>query len=393
METRTEWAHTGRRYRMHRFPPDVRRELAELNRPDNWHVLFAWTRDVLWMALATAVCVYGSYWFYPLAVLVVGARQRGLSTLLHDCAHGVGVADRRLQMLAGTVLTAYPIFQQHYAYKVSHVYTHHPKLGSPEADPDLRFFIEQGAYREGGRRSYVLRVVLLPLLGRQTWAYFRYLVRNRYRVLRTQTQDRGAAGRSPVPRGKQVLDRAAFWAFWTAVLAAAWYGEWLTGLLLFWVVPYVTAFQILGWYIELSEHTPLVRDSNIDLYMTRNRKSRGLEKFLTGIHNDHYHLEHHLDPRTPFWNLPKARLVRLRDPEYAAVDRRTGGLFTRGPAGEPSAMTAIVASMTSPRAGAEDRPETAAAPGPGSETGPGTPQQTGTAETPGTAKEKHDAAA
>jgi len=31
-----------------------------------------------------------SWWFYPLAVLVIGARQRGLSTILHDCAHGAG---------------------------------------------------------------------------------------------------------------------------------------------------------------------------------------------------------------------------------------------------------------------------------------------------------------
>jgi hypothetical protein len=80
--------------------------------------------------------------------------------------------------------------------------------------------------------------------------------------------------------------------------------------------------------------------------MTRNRKSRTWEKFLTGIHNDNYHLEHHLDPRTPFWNLGKARQVRLADPNYVAVDRQLGGLFTAGPEGQQSAISAIVASMT-----------------------------------------------
>lgn len=346
-DTESEWAHNGRRYTMHRFPPQVEAGIRRLNRPDNWHALLAWSADAVWMAGLVLLCVRGSFWFYPLAALLIGARQRGLSTILHDCAHGVGIADRRLQMLVGTVLTAYPIFQQHYAYKVSHVLTHHPRLGSPDLDPDLRFFIEQGAYRRTRRRTYVRRVVLVPLTGSQTWAYLRYLVRNRYRVLTGAAQATSAA--SPVQRRKRVLDRAGFWLFWLAVVGAAWWGGWLLGLLLFWVVPYLTSFQILGWYIELSEHTPLVRDSRVDLYMTRNRKSRLWERLLTGIHNDHFHLEHHLDPRTPFYRLPQAREVRLGDPRYAEVDAAFGGLFHPGPQGQPSAISAIVTTMTRPQ--------------------------------------------
>ncbi|MGX7670247.1 fatty acid desaturase [Plantactinospora sp. DSM 117369] len=179
-----------------------------------------------------------------------------------------------------------------------------------------------------------------PALGRQTVAYLRYLVRNRYLVL--QGKGRPEQTRSPVQRRKKRLDVAAFWSFWTVVAGLCWYAGALDGLLLFWVIPFLTSFQILGWYIELSEHTPLVRDHSIDLYMTRNRKSRGLEKWLTGIHNDNYHLEHHLDPRTPFWNLHKARQIRLRDPNYAALDAATGGLCTKGPEDQTSALTSII---------------------------------------------------
>ena len=340
----TTWAYTGRRYTMYRFPTDVARDLKALNTPDNWHALLAWLEDLVWMAGCVLLCVYGSYWFYPLAALVIGARQRGLSTILHDCAHGVGISNRRLQMAVGTVLTAYPIFQQHYAYKVSHVYTHHPRLGSPDLDPDLRFFIEQGAYKQDTAPSYIRRVVLMPLFGSQTWAYIRYLVRNRYRVL-TGAAEKSSAPANPVQRRKRILDGLGFWAFWATVSGVAWHGDWFFELLLFWVVPYLTSFQILGWYIELSEHTPLVRDSSVDLYMTRNRKSRLWERLLTGIHNDHYHLEHHLDPRTPFYKLPQAREIRMRDPKYAEVDAQFGGLWHPGPQGQPSAITAIVRSM------------------------------------------------
>ncbi|MFH9674813.1 fatty acid desaturase family protein [Streptomyces sp. NPDC017405] len=342
-----QWAYNGRRYTMYRFPADVEADLRKLNRPDNWHAALAWVADAVWIAGLILLCVYGSYWCYPLALVLIGARQRGLSTILHDCAHGVGIANRTWQMAMGTVFTAYPIFQQHYAYKVSHVYTHHPRLGSPDLDPDLRFFIEQGAYRRAGNGAYVRRVVVMPLLGSQTWGYLRYLVRNRYRVLKGEGKAQAAAA-NPVQRRKQRLDRIGFWAFWAAVVGLAWYGGWLVGLVLFWFLPYLTSFQILGWYIELSEHTPLVRDSRVDLYMTRNRKSRLWERLLTGIHNDHFHLEHHLDPRTPFYRLPEARAIRLRDPAYAAVDAQFGGLFHKGPQGQQSAMSAIVRYMTTP---------------------------------------------
>lgn len=341
------WAHTGKRYGMYRFGPEVERRMKAVNVSDNWHALLAWVEDVLWMAACVAVCYQLTWWLYPLAVLVIGARQRGLSTILHDCAHGVGAADRRLQMFIGTVLTAYPIFQQHYAYKVSHVYTHHPRLGDPNRDPDLQFFIEQLAYTPVSRGRYFNRVVVAPALGRQSVAYLRYLVRNRFRVLTGEQRESTPA--SPVARHKKSLDRAAFFAFWLAVVGVCWYFDALVPLLLFWVLPYLTSFQILGWYIELSEHTPLVRDHNVDLYMTRNRKSRGIEKFLTGIHNDHHHLDHHLDPRTPFWRLPEAHRIRLADANYAALDAATGGLFTRGPQGQHSALAAIIDDISLPK--------------------------------------------
>jgi fatty acid desaturase len=333
---------------MYRFAPDIERDIKELNHSDNWHALLAWTQDVAWMAVCVLACLRVTWWLYPVAALVIGARQRGLSTILHDCAHGVGVRSKRLQMFVGTAITAYPIFQQHYAYKVSHVFTHHPKLGNPEGDPDLKFFIEQKAYEVAPRSRYISRVVVLPAIGSQTVAYLRYLVRNRLRVLRRREGPRNVVQAS-VPRSKRMLDRIGFWTFWGTVLVLATVFGGLRDVALFWVVPYLTSFQILGWYIELSEHTPLVRDHNVDLYMTRNRRSRGLEKFLTGIHNDHHHLDHHLDPRTPFYKLHKARPVRLRDENYAALDAMTGGLWTKGPDGQRSAIATIVADVAATR--------------------------------------------
>ncbi|NJM36049.1 MAG: hypothetical protein HC850_16715, partial [Rhodomicrobium sp.] len=69
--------------------------------------------------------------------------------------------------------------------------------------------------------------------------------------------------------------------------------------------------------------------------------SRHVEKWLTAINNDSHHLDHHLDPTTPFWLLPEAHAIRMRDPVYAAHCQQTGGIFQRGPNGEPSIVSLL----------------------------------------------------
>lgn len=338
-----DWPGAKSRYKHYRFSPAIREELRKLNKPDNYHVPLAYLEDLLAIAAAVSLCLFLSPWFYPLAVIIIGARQRGIAGIMHDCAHNVGMANRRLQMLFGTVLTAYPILQTHYAYKISHVYTHHPKLGNPEADPDLRFFIEQGVYRSTGRREYIRRVILMPLICSQSVAYLRYLFVNRYASATGKAKK--TSGSQTVPSHKRRLDTAGFFVFWAAILGSAWQLGFLWEVALFWLVPYLTTFQLISWYIELSEHTPMIRDANVDLYMSRNRRGPWWERFLTGIHADSYHLEHHLDPRTPFYRRAQAREVRLQDENYAAVDRQFGGLFVKGRHGQPSAISVIIDYM------------------------------------------------
>lgn len=332
----------GERFRRYRFAEPIQAEIDRL-KPDNWHAFLALIEDYAIIAACIALCLRVSWWLYPIAVLVIGARQRGMSTVLHDAAHGVCARNRYVNALLGTVLTAYPIFQRHFPYKESHVQTHHPLLGDPHRDPDLNFFIKQGAYDRRPERQGRKAIVWWPMLGTRSVAYLGYLVRYRF-----VPQKRGSEiQRALSPRGRRLraLDRAGFYAFWLTVAAVSVYFHvWLL-VLAFWVVPYMTAFHTLGWFIELSEHSPLVAQHDLDLYMTRNRRSRGLELFLTGIHNDHHHLDHHLDPRTPFYHLPAARRLRLGDAEYAAIDARTGGLWTAGPSGAPSAISVIVGQL------------------------------------------------
>ena len=328
------------RFSHHPFDREIVREVKML-RPDNWHGIAFMIKDYAVIAAFVYLAVGVSWWFYPLSVLMIGAHQRGLSTLLHDSAHGVLTRNRTLNFLLGTFPTAWPIFQRHFAYRESHVLTHHPFLGRADRDPDLEFFIEEGVFRPRSDAGFLLRIVVLPMLGSKTWAYLKYLIRNRYQML----VDTIAGRSSSRPGGRAVwqyeFDRWGFIFFWLTVAIGAVGAGVGSYIVMFWIIPYITSFHIIGWFIEMSEHCSSIEGRSTNVLMARNRRSRHLEKWLTGINNDDYHLDHHLDPTTPFWLLPKAHEIRLRDDIYAAHCRETGGLFQSGRDGAPSIIALL----------------------------------------------------
>jgi fatty acid desaturase len=97
--------------------------------------------------------------------------------------------------------------------------------------------------------------------------------------------------------------------------------------LLYWIVPYFSSFQLINWICELSEHYGKM-SNEIDICMSRNRIGIKLENFFFGIHNENFHLVHHINPAIPFWNLDKAHLVYLKDSEYNLCNGNAGGIFS-----------------------------------------------------------------
>lgn len=98
--------------------------------------------------------------------------------------------------------------------------------------------------------------------------------------------------------------------------------------MLFWFVPFFSSAMIVGWFIELAEHFPLMQRAENTLQSSRNRHGNWLERFFTAVHFDNYHQEHHLNPAVPFWNLRKSNLIHMRDSTYSAWDSRWGGIFS-----------------------------------------------------------------
>jgi fatty acid desaturase len=263
-----------------------------------------------------------SYWFYPIALVLIGSGQRTFANILHEAAHFHFAKNRLLNFIGGTVLTSYLIFHMFTPYRNSHVGFHHRHFGDPENDPDYNFHILLGLYEaKESHAQFIWKNLILALIGYRSWEYIKYIYHDR--ILFSEDK---VVIRMPI---SITTDRLLFAATWIMVLSlVAWFNVWLE-FLLFWIVPCFTTYIAIGWCAELAEHYPLPESEDRRLLMTRNRKGWAIENFLFGRHNDRYHLVHHIFPTIPFCNLKRAHDVLLQDDAYRQWDAMWGGIFTR----------------------------------------------------------------
>lgn len=295
------------------FPDDLVQRLRPLHALNRWRGPLAWLGDLAVMAFAVAIAQW-SPWCYALSLLLIGSRQRALASLLHEACHRTLCSHRGLNNLLGRYGAGYPVFQSFDAYVGSHVVHHHAHLGDAQLDPDYRHYLQSGLFDVRDRLDFVWRHLLRTLLLLNVPQYLDYLRRHRFgELLRRRHEALGFA-----------LTHAALAAVLTA--AAGW-----SGYLLFWLLPFLTTFQVIGWLSEMAEHYPMIQRGGCNMDMTRNRFPAWWERLFIGMHGDNYHLVHHLFPGIPFWHLPRAHGVLMQHPRYHRLNAAWGGIVSAGP--------------------------------------------------------------
>lgn len=246
---------------------------------------------------------------YLAAVCVIGTRMRALAELLHQSAHGSLAANRQLNAILGTVFSGWTVLQSCTGYRRTHVVEHHHFLGNAEKDPDFKALIAAGLYRENATRSDVVQYLLSIPSPQNTIAYTRYLVINRVNPMDES--------------GFEKIARALFYL--SSLLALAYTGH-LRTFVLYWIVPLLTTANWVGAFIEFFEHYPLLmKTPNVNIFKSRNRVCSFVEDFFMGIHNEGFHLVHHIWPRLPAYHLRRAHQIMLQDSTYRRLHERKDG--------------------------------------------------------------------
>jgi fatty acid desaturase len=258
---------------------------------------------VAWSWLVIAACfVVLVRWPHPAVfvavVIVLGGRQLALAVAMHEAAHGTLFRTRWLNDVLADWLCARPVWSDTARYRMHHL-GHHAHTGT-ERDPDLGLALAEPMSRGSLARkllrditglSGVRRVVGLLAIDAELLVY----------------DVGGSPRRAPVRSARYHLAALArniykplvANAVLFAVLAAighAW-------VFLAWAVAYMTMFSLVIRVRSLAEHACTERTAD-QLHNTRTTHAGLLARIAFAPLHVNYHLEHHLLPTVPWWQLP-----------------------------------------------------------------------------------------
>jgi fatty acid desaturase len=263
-----------------------------------------------WAVIAAAIslsCYFGGVWLYIFAVAIIAGRMHGLGVLMHEAAHFRFLKNRRMADAITDVFIAWPIMATVDGYRQNHL-AHHQHTNT-DKDPDWAVKLGTKAYTFPQRGW----AVALNLLG---YIVAVSSVRDLAHIL-----PRLAAAKQT---GRYKLVRLGYYLGIATVITVL--GIW-KGLLLYWIVPYMTLFLLFLYIRGVAEHFGSM-DYDGQLGSTRTVIPYLWERCFFAPHNVNYHLEHHLFPGVPFYNLPKLSAALMRDEAYRDKAHITRGYST-----------------------------------------------------------------
>ncbi|AHY59584.1 fatty acid desaturase family protein [Stenotrophomonas rhizophila] len=236
---------------------------------------------------------------YLLAALVIARSQLALAVIMHESAHGLLLPRQRLNDLVGQWAAAGPLFISLQTYRAGHLKHHlHPMRHD---DPVAAVF---GLADYPQPRGTVAMRLLADLCGIGYLISAFKLVRGDYSAIMP------AVDKSRRTLAWEVGSMLASNALLFGLLA--WSGHPLLYLGL-WLLPAITLLPFMGRVRAIMEHAGLPACDD----QSRNARSivrRNWQTFVFGPHAVHYHIEHHLYVRMPFYHLHRvhADLVAQR---------------------------------------------------------------------------------
>ncbi|MBN3804362.1 fatty acid desaturase [Paraburkholderia sp. Ac-20336] len=256
-------------------------------KPQTWRFI----RDIAFDWLMVFASVWATHrigWMTsPIALVVIGNRQRAIGNLLHEASHGNLSTHRHTNDYLAHLLLAPPLLNSLPVYRALHA-RHHAWLGDPQRDPDL-----------------------LPSLTRDgdQWhdVYVRCLMR--FSIFRGSLVGHFSNGKLT---GRQRLGILAWWMITSLTLAAI-NPQFSIVFLILWFGSRITIFHAITTFREMTDHYGLEPGSIFGF--TREIPDHGPLSTLLHPHHNGYHLTHHLFPTVPYHQLPSLhkQLMRLNE--------------------------------------------------------------------------------
>ena len=280
-----------------RLQPALVKQLSQLT---PWRSLSHVVLEYVFIGAAIGLAsLYGHPALYVVCVMWIAARQHALAILIHEAAHYRLAKNRTLNDVIGEALLAFPIFVTLRGYRTSH-HAHHRHMNT-EHDPDWVSKETPDWVFPKTRTELFLMLAKIALGGNLFWMIRLILKGGRP----------AAAGASRKPSRRFVASRVGYYLALVAVLT---YFGWWAEFLLFWIVPLVTWLQVILRIRSIAEHFGIEHDHAYT--EARTTYPSAFDRLFIASKNVWYHLDHHLYPSVPFYNLPQLHDALMQLPSF-----------------------------------------------------------------------------
>jgi fatty acid desaturase len=291
--------------------PELAAKLRKLSELSIAKGLLALGGDWAVIAGCFALALAFPHWsIWLVAALVIATRQHALLILMHDASHYRLLHHRRWNDRLGNWFMAWPLLVTTEGYRQNHL-PHHFHLNT-DRDPDWMRKKDRTEWTFPKTRTGIALLLLRDLLGGGF-----------IDALRSIASLSGSKDSAEAPR-RFNWSRPAYY-FGGAILAIV-TGLW-PAVLLLWFLPAFTLLTVILRVRSIAEHFGVEGEN--ELNSSRNLHGSFFERLLLTPHHCGFHLDHHLFPSVPFYNLPLLHQALLAEPAYAIQAHQTEG-FIRG---------------------------------------------------------------
>jgi fatty acid desaturase len=271
--------------------PEIERITRRNNAKGAWAILCQWLGVV-------AIFVFVAVWTNPLTVIIgillLGGRQLGFGILQHECGHKTLFSTPQLNQLVGDWLVSPPGLSNMTAYMRSH-HPHH-RLAGTHDDPDLSNY---RAYPVS--RTRLRRKLLRDITGQTGIRTIRFIGRNIRHLNVLDSENRNCTVRGIVANLLLLFVLVSFGEGW---------------LYLMWPAAIIFVQPLVSRIRQIAEHAAVPDLYNLDARQnTRTVYGSWLSRLMICPHHVNYHLEHHLLPSVPKYNLALMHRL-LKDKGY-----------------------------------------------------------------------------
>jgi fatty acid desaturase len=237
-----------------------------------------------WILAAVGMVLYPTWWVRSIGIIAIGISIQAMAILMHEALHRNlfrrSTLDRWARFLFGI-----PAFFSGTAYMIAHL-NHHRHT---------RTSLDQDEISNYCRTDFQHKALFYALFGAGAAVYFFIVPWKALSIAR------------PADRRRILFEYTAMLGVYAGAIISGIASGHVAWLLWYWLIPAQLA-TFLSNIRGIAEHLCTSRGSVVS--RTRTTLSNPIVSFL--MCNLNFHLEHHLFPGIPWYNLPKAHVL-LRD--------------------------------------------------------------------------------